>query len=259
VKHLLINPIYVIIAPPRTESPLYTVETGQDSASAFCLQRDGTIRYGNCSVDYANNELIYDLCFLEGLFPFHKIKGTAYFEGNGNKTHEIWINGHKKIALVVKSKQAYNFEILVPRELYQTGHRVTVSIKNPQANGVYLSGLKVYRSIDGKAGNGGPQSAGSGALESWCHLIVTPNPFSNNLKIRLQIPEQSNEKAGIKIYDTAGRLIKSFRQSTSTEHNKSELSWDGCDDNGRQLPGGIYFIELKSGNQSKTEKVIKLR
>jgi len=55
------------------------------------------------------------------------------------------------------------------------------------------------------------------------------------------------------------QLALNANKSISTEHNKSELSWDGCDDNGRQLPDGIYFIELKSGNQSKTEKVIKLR
>jgi len=242
------------------DSPLYIVETGQDTASVFCFQREAAIAYSNYSVDYAETELIYNLCLLDPTFPFHKIKGTAYFEGNGNKTHEIWVNGEKKIALVVKPYQPYNFEMSIPRELYQTAHRVTVSIKNPQASGVYLSGLRVYRSFDGRAG-GGPQSFGDDGLELKNQLIVTPSPFREKTEIRLQIADVrlpiTDSRWQLKIYDASGRLVRLWDDPTIRLSDK--IVWQGDDYKGRQLSSGIYFIELKLDNQSVTEKVIKLR
>ena len=238
------------------ESPLYQVETGKEPASAFCVQRDRAIDYGSYSVDYASQELIYDLCFLESLFPFHKIRGTIYFEGGADKTHEILVNGKKEKTIVAKPDQTYDFDILIPRELYQVTPRVTVSIKNPANDGVYLSGLKVFRSLDGRSG-GGPQSTGSGTLGSQAYLVLTPNPFREKTHIAYCVGSNAKDTK-LQIYDVAGRVVKSFRIGRDALQS-AQVSWDGRDDRNRQLPNGIYFIELKSGNQSVTEKVIKMR
>ena len=72
---------------PEGHSPLYTVETGEDTASVFCSQRDSNIVYQNYKVDFAGSELVYALPFLEPTFPSHRIKGTVYFEGNRNKNN----------------------------------------------------------------------------------------------------------------------------------------------------------------------------
>ncbi len=239
--------------PPGGESPLYIVETGQDSISPFCLHRDGEITYTNYSVDYGTNELTYELSFLDPTFPFHKIKGTAYFEGNSNRTYELWVNGEKKHVFTVRPNKVYDFDVLIPRELYQQTQRINLSIKNPANNGVCLAGLSVYRKIDAKSG--GPQSLSDDRLKSKNGLIVTPNPFSKKTDIRLQIAD-SGPKTSLKIYDASGRLVKNFLLPTTYSLLPAVLSWDGTDDSGRQLPDGIYFVELKSVSGMITEKVI---
>ena len=241
--------------PLGGESPFYTVETGGDSASGFCVQRDGAIQYGTYHVDYGNNELIYDLCLLEPVFPFHKLKGTVYFEGNGNKPHEVWLNGSRKLNLVVHANQAYDFEILIPQVLYKNSHRITISIKNPQNTGAYLGRLEVYRITEGNYG--GPQSSDAVGLQEPKYITLTPNPFSKTLEIRLQIPEQKNDKIGFKIYNTAGQLVKQFDNKTIDPFG--QLSWDGTDCSGKQLPNGIYFIVLESSEESFIDKVILLK
>ncbi len=242
--------------PPGGESPLYVIETGQDSLSPFCLHRDGKITYTNYSVDYANSELSYELSFLDPTFPFHKIKGTAYFEGTSNRNYELWINGVKKHSFVVRPNQAYNFEALIPRELYQNNRRVTLTIKNPSNTGVCLAGLSVYRK-PAKTPGGGPQSLAERKIDDL--ISINPNPFKGKVEIRytMQDTRYRIRDRSLKIYDATGRLVKQFNHLTNCSFN--QVVWDGTDDNGQQLPDGVYFIHLKTEEKEITKKAVMLQ
>jgi hypothetical protein len=37
------------------------------------------------------------------------------------------------------------------------------------------------------------------------------------------------------------------------------VSWDGRDDQARDLPSGVYFVRISTGSEVETRKVIKLR
>jgi len=237
--------------------PLYSVETGEDSASVFCTQRESAIVYEHYRVDHASTELIYTLPLLESTYPYHLISGTAYFKGTGRKTYQILINDEKKLTLTVNANQPEDFEILIPREYYYYEHHVTLSIRNPENGGVHLAGLKVYRLTDRDPFDGGPQSRGSSNVTNTHRLVLRPNPFSTTLDILLNIPQQCSKEASLRIYDATGRLVKKYSNVTTQPLNR--ISWNGCDETGERLPKGIYFIELKSGNESITEKVIMLK
>lgn len=238
-------------------SEYYTVETGLTSPSPFCLHRDSTINYGNYQIDYGRSSLTYRLSLLDPSFPYHGIKGKAYFSGGADKIHELWINGVKKAAIKVKPNQAYDFETLVPRELYRNEHRITLEIKSPTNTGVYLSGLKIYRIA--KEGNiGGVQSLTDETYGSM-RLSLSPNPFIDKLLIK---PIQSvNTKTVyiITIYDASGRLVKTLNQDKNQVQALRSIEWDGRDESGHAIPAGIYFTQLKSGCKILTEKVIKLQ
>jgi len=235
---------------------LYAVETGEDSPSPFCVHRDRAITYDTCSVDYSTQELSYKLSFLDPTYPFHKIKGVAYFEGGNNKSHELWVNGAKKCSFVVQPRKAYNFEALIPRNLYETAHKINVSIKSPNGSGVYLAGLKVYRMTSDK-GSGGPQSFADANVESQNQLIITPNPFSDETMISLHYSGAMNSRTSLKIYDATGCLIKRFDHLS--DQRSTQIAWDGCDDSGKRLPNGIYFVKLSTGITSITQKAVILR
>ncbi len=89
-------------------------------------------------------------------------------------------------------------------------------------------------------------------------LTVSPNPFTKLTTVSFGI-EHGAERIGLTIYDATGRLVKSFNQVSRIENQVSSVVWDGRDDHGRQLAGGVYFVELRTGNQIITEKVLLIK
>jgi hypothetical protein len=93
------------------------------------------------------------------------------------------------------------------------------------------------------------------------YLQVTPNPFCQNLQIRFTIHDSRfmMEKPQLSIHDVTGRLVKSFFLSTTYYILPTVISWDGTDDAGRRLPGGVYFVELEVSDLREAKKVVLLR
>jgi hypothetical protein len=92
-------------------------------------------------------------------------------------------------------------------------------------------------------------------------LAVNPNPFVNTVNIKCMIPVTGNELHDISlgIYDVTGRLVKSFYPESSIMNHESSFLWDGTDDHGRRVAGGVYFVNLDvAGDQYRT-KVILLK
>lgn len=90
-------------------------------------------------------------------------------------------------------------------------------------------------------------------------LSVLPNPFADVTKIYLNISALSaaGDDVVLKIYDVTGRLIKQFNNVTRDPFG--QITWDGTDDNGQTLAGGVYFCELTAGEQRQIEKIIFIK
>ena len=107
----------------------------------------------------------------------------------------------------------------------------------------------------------GITSAGQAAVEP-CYIEVQPNPFSTAIQIRYTIPAGADGRhysvVSVRIYDSAGRAVKSFDQVSSIGDQASFVMWDGTDDAGRQLPAGVYLLRMPMKNGTvklvKTEK-----
>lgn len=99
-------------------------------------------------------------------------------------------------------------------------------------------------------------------------LGVYPNPFTNRLTIKYQIPnskpQNSKSQTTLKIYDATGRLVRNFELSTrysATQYGgllATSVEWDGTDDARRRLASGIYFVMIEGNNFLVVEKVVKL-
>jgi hypothetical protein len=89
-------------------------------------------------------------------------------------------------------------------------------------------------------------------------LNVTPNPFSKQTQIRFSILDAgySTQQPTLRIYDTAGRLVKSFNLGSSIQNQESAIIWNGRDDQNRQLSNGVYFVQLSTETQTATKKLV---
>ena len=83
-----------------------------------------------------------------------------------------------------------------------------------------------------------------------------PNPFNGTTTIRYSI--ESKCAVDMRIYDTAGRLIKILEQRT-LEPGRYETIWRGVDNADRAVASGIYFCRIKTASFSQTRKIVYLR
>jgi subtilisin family serine protease len=85
---------------------------------------------------------------------------------------------------------------------------------------------------------------------------ISPNPSRDKIDIRFSIG-QSAERAELKIFNAAGRLVRQYDYSTI--RLLDQITWDTKDDRGRKVPAGVYFVRLMTSGQTYTEKVILLK
>ena len=91
-----------------------------------------------------------------------------------------------------------------------------------------------------------------GSFFSTCY----PNPFSDFIRIGFRMTEQA--EVSIHIFDQMGRRVHTLVNGTHRAGNH-EVTWDGGDANGMQVPRGIYHCTISSGKGlSETRRIIRL-
>jgi hypothetical protein len=83
-----------------------------------------------------------------------------------------------------------------------------------------------------------------------------PNPFNPSTNISFGLSK--SEVVSIKVYNILGKEIKLLFEENlpSGEHS---ILWDGKDNKGNLLPGGIYFIQMTAGVHKQTIKTVILK
>jgi len=82
-------------------------------------------------------------------------------------------------------------------------------------------------------------------------LQFFPNPFVNTLQVEFFLPEKG--KTDIHILDISGKRIDHLVSGTY-DAGRHRLVWTP-----EALPGGVYFIQLVSGGQINTQKIVYLQ
>jgi hypothetical protein len=84
-----------------------------------------------------------------------------------------------------------------------------------------------------------------------------PNPFNGVTSIAYTLAEPGN--VDLRIYDTAGRLIRTLEASVSRSSGRHVVTWNGHDDAGRAVTSGVYFAMIRAGKFRQTRKMVYLR
>ena len=83
-----------------------------------------------------------------------------------------------------------------------------------------------------------------------------PNPFNPSTNIKFILKESVD--VGIKVYNILGKEIKPLLEE-NLPAGEYKIQWNGKDNKGNLLPGGVYFIQMNAGEYRQTIKSILLK
>lgn len=75
-------------------------------------------------------------------------------------------------------------------------------------------------------------------------LRVYPNPARGSCRVRFVLPEAG--PAVVRVVDVSGRLVRQLHDGPAPA-GRTEVSWDGRDQRGMEVAGGLYYVQLKNG------------
>jgi hypothetical protein len=87
------------------------------------------------------------------------------------------------------------------------------------------------------------------------HLTALPNPFQAGLTVTLSLDRE--RAVDLAVYALDGRRVRSLFQGKCSPGVK-RLIWDGRDDVGRSRGSGVFFVRLRSLNETVITRLIKM-
>ena len=90
-------------------------------------------------------------------------------------------------------------------------------------------------------------------------LRVYPNPMRHHTEISWHASIYNNEQLTLRIFNSAGQLVKSFSNQRSNNHVRTSVRWFGDDNNGNTLPSGVYFLSFADGGFCTTKTLLVIR
>lgn len=82
-----------------------------------------------------------------------------------------------------------------------------------------------------------------------------PNPFSPETRIDFQLPQAGQVE--LEVFSVNGRLVRALVREERIAGIHSVL-WDGRDDSGQKVPGGVYFYNLTAPGTKQSRQMILL-
>jgi hypothetical protein len=95
----------------------------------------------------------------------------------------------------------------------------------------------------------------TGAMKVMRLLGNRPNPFSLETRIAFELPRAGPVE--LKIYGVDGRLVRTLVKGDQPAGRREEV-WDGRDNSGRKLAGGMYFYRLVTLGAAGSRRLIVL-
>ncbi len=82
-----------------------------------------------------------------------------------------------------------------------------------------------------------------------------PNPMNPIARIQYSIGTPG--KVALRIFDVSGRVVKTLVDNTKSTGEYS-VAWDGTNDHGRQVGGGVFFYQLEAPGYRSAKKIVIL-
>jgi len=84
-----------------------------------------------------------------------------------------------------------------------------------------------------------------------------PNPFNPMTTVSFELDRQAS--VSLRIYDTAGRLVRTLETGQSFGAGTHQIEWRGLDDGGRTVASGVYLVRIDDGQTAQTHRMTLLK
>jgi hypothetical protein len=92
------------------------------------------------------------------------------------------------------------------------------------------------------------------SVETAERVRVYPNPFREQTEINYPFAEGG--AVTVRIFNMAGVPVATFTPKNAAS-GQTGVQWNGTDQNGTQVPAGLYLVQVNDGRQTFTTKVLK--
>lgn len=86
--------------------------------------------------------------------------------------------------------------------------------------------------------------------------VFSPSGGASNGRMSISLTLSQNKNATIKIYNTAGRLIRLLQENKAMHSGENLEEWDGRDHSGHICPTGLYIVAIKLEDKLVTKTVV---
>ena len=83
-----------------------------------------------------------------------------------------------------------------------------------------------------------------------------PNPLSPTTRVALDLPTPAH--VTVKVYSIGGRHVATLVDGPMGAGQQS-IQWDGTDDDGVEVPGGVYLYKVEAGSERARGKIVVVR
>jgi len=107
--------------------------------------------------------------------------------------------------------------------------------------------------LDGTTHRSGTVTVRRRAVSNLKLLKTAPNPARNEVTVRFAVPSQSQDsRITLRLYDTLGRQVRSVRGVMGAGRHARQIDLSG-------LTSGVYFLRLRAGTQTVTQRLTVVR
>jgi hypothetical protein len=162
----------------------------------------------------------------------------------------------------------YGFNILRSRSQSGEYEKINSSLIRHRNDGEYSytdrtaeSGGRYYYmlqdlDVDGGTTNHGPVFIEVAAPETYVLHQNYPNPFNPTTNLSFPLPKGGD--VTLTIYNLLGQPVRKLvhEQRAAGTHT---VVWDGRNENGEQVPSGVYHYRLQAGSFVETKKMLLMK
>ena len=243
-----------------------TIAGNNNINKAIDCNTNNNIILNNCILynNEAENEINFDINGYSNLvtLSYTDIKGGENgIETNGAGTVN-WLEGNIDSIPQFVGGDPFSYEL--------TKYSPCIDAGKPDTTGLHLPATDLAgnpRIYNGRIDIGAYEYQGYGIDEpdtSFIHNLYffqnSPNPFKASTTISFISADYERIKEyTLSIYNTRGQLVRRFDGNKDGFWIRTEIMWNGTDEQGKQVAPGTYFYKLEYNGHAVVRKMVLLR